>query len=731
MLDATTHTTDIRHGDTILRFAKRDDQSNVTLQLIPAALADQVQPYREIDGIEVEVLSGDWKGRSGYQPENCVQLKMRGDAGPNAFCQGRTMRAGPACDALRFESQTIEEAKGATTVRTMMTGQIDDRSFRTTLVLEWPDGAPYFTARTTCENVGETPITLEMLSSFCLDGMTPFHPGSAPERLRLHRFRSIWSLEGRHEAPLVEDLHLERSWAGYGIFSERYGQLGSMPVRGFFPFGAVEDTEAGVFWGAQLALPGSWQIELFRRSDKVSLSGGLADREFGHWFKTLAPSESFTSAEATIACVQGTLEDLTHALLARQEAARLELPGEDDLPIIFNEWCASWGNPTEKDVVATADALTGTPTRYLVIDDGWAEKPGPGIQQNGDWKLNTTAFPNGLKAACDAIRERGLVPGIWFEFEVCNSGSEAFKQTEHHLTRDGLPLEIGTRRFWDFRDPWVVDYLSERVIALLRDNGFGYLKVDYNETLGLGCDESQPQANTLAPNSLGEGLRQHLEGVQAFFRKIHDELPDLLIENCSSGGHRLEPSMQALCAMGSFSDAHETVEIPIISASLQYLILPRQSQVWAVIKPTDSLQRVRYSLCSTFLGRQCISGNVKDMNADQFAVLKEGQELYVRAAPVIRDGQSKVIREMNKAWRTPKGWQAVVRTGLGDASGKALVVLHRFADAPASVNIPLPEGSWRVAGSFGSTDSETIPGQTLTANASGEYTGHVWLLEKA
>lgn len=93
------------------------------------------------------------------------------------------------------------------------------------------------------------------------------------------------------------------------------------------------------------------------------------------------------------------------------------------------------------------------------------------------------------------------------------------------------------------------------MIHLLRDNGFGYLKVDYNAIIGFGVDGAE---------SAGEGLRQYLKGMQKFFRKLRKELPDPVIENCSSGGRRLEPSMMGLCAMGSFSDAHETREIPII-----------------------------------------------------------------------------------------------------------------------------------------------------------------------
>jgi alpha-galactosidase len=76
-----------------------------------------------------------------------------------------------------------------------------------------------------------------------------------------------------------------------------------MPVRGFFPFVALEDREAGVLSGAQLASPGSWQMEVFRNDDFVALSGGQADREFGHWFKTLKAGETYDTPVATIGCI--------------------------------------------------------------------------------------------------------------------------------------------------------------------------------------------------------------------------------------------------------------------------------------------------------------------------------------------------------------------------------------------------------------------------------------------
>lgn len=706
-------------GDTLVQFDGDPSGGPVQLSLRPKAL--RPVPHREFlpDDVEISGLPKPWRPVRAWNLDSLVQLKLREDASTPAFAQGRTMRASPSAASLKFVRQKVAEKAGRTAVVTTLkhpSGLVAEHQ------LSWRGKTPVFTSRVAVRNGGKKPVTLEMLSSFSLGGVTPYAGDDAPERLVAHRFRSAWSAEGRRESRLLEELQLERSWIGHGIACERFGQVGSMPVRGWFPFAALEDREAGVIWGAQLAWPGSWQMEIFRRDDFVSLSGGLADREFGHWAKTLQPGETLETPPAALACVRGTLDELCQRLTSAQAVPLAEkMPAvERGLPIVINEWCTSWGTPAQGNLLALAKRLQGTPAQYLVIDDGWSEKPGDGIQQNGDWIINRKAFPDGLDQTCKAIREHGLIPGIWFEFEVCNEGSKAFALSDHQLRRDGRVIQVGNRRFWDFRDPFTADYLTQKVIHLLRDNGFGYLKVDYNDTIGIGCDGAE---------SPGEGLRQHLLGMQAFFRKLREELPGLVIENCSSGGHRLEPSMMALTSMGSFSDAHETREIPIIAANLQRLILPRQAQIWAVLRKTDTPQRLAYSLAATFLGRMCLSGDIHDLKPAQWKTAVSAMELYRRVMPIIRDGVSTFHGEQGPSWRHPRGWQAVARVH----GGRALVVAHSFAKPFAKeVAIPLPGPGWKLEEAWPAKGglAASVSGGKLKLALNGEFRAAVVVLRR-
>lgn len=464
-----------------------------------------------------------------------------------------------------------------------------------------------------------------------------------------------------------------------------------MPVRGYFPWAVLEDARYGWNIGAQLYYNGSWQMELYEKDDKAALSGGLADREFGHWMKTLQPGGKLETPLAVVAVSTGDLDDISHALTMAQQD-RLDVPAcEEDLPVLFNEYCTTWGNPTAENLEKITDSIRGHGFRYLVIDAGWYSiGDGAWYDDQGDWDASDKRFPEGLKAVTDRIRAAGMIPGIWFEHECINKNSQAYQMTEMQLKRDGIPISDCGKRFWDMRRQDVAGYLDRKVIDLLKDNGFGYIKVDYNGNMGIGPDD---------PESPGEGLRGSVLASREFFRRMRRKIPDLVIENCASGGHRLEPSMMEVSSMASFSDAHECVIIPVIAADLHRAILPRQSQIWAVLRATDSDRRLIWSMVNGLLGRLCVSGDVHDLSGHQWEIVDRGIAFYRKCAPVIKEGFSRrqgiPVMDQNH----PAGWQALVREGEGEARGLTMAVVHQFEKTSEQIRIRL-DREMEITGSY-------------------------------
>ncbi|MBR1586475.1 MAG: alpha-galactosidase [Clostridia bacterium] len=604
--------------------------------------------------------------------ESLVQLHLRGDALPHGFANGATLADTPSTNGLRLSDQRREGDAILTELR-------DQRGIRVRHRLRWHAGLQAVILDAEVINETGRPVTLDMLSSFSIGMLTPFAPDDAPGGLTLHRVKSAWSEEGRLLSQGAEELNLEPAWIPVGVRVEKFGQLGSMPVRGYFPFAAVEDTRRGVTWAAQLAIPSSWQMEFRRRDGGLSLTGGLADAEYGHWAKELPNGASFLSPPAYLTVARGGVDEASQMLLTVQ---RENWVGKDrPLPVLFNEYCTTWGKPSHDNLMRIAQALQGRGVDYLVIDAGWyGASDRDWSACGGDWLPDERGlFPRGLAYTAQRIRDAGMIPGLWFEPETCARQADIFRQEDRLLHRNGVVIDTDNRRFLDLRTEENQAYLRQRVAGLLKKCHFGYVKIDYNDTIGVGCDGCE---------SLGEGLRQNMLGAQRFFRMLRQEIPDLVIENCSSGGHRLEPSMMALSDMASFSDAHECAHIPIIAAALQRMILAGQSQIWAVLRQKDDLRRINYSLVNTLLGVMCLSGDIFSLSEAQWRKVEEGIAFYRRVGLIIRDGVSRFYGSVSPRWLHPEGWQAVVRAVDG---GEALVVIHTFGGPlPPRISLPVP-----------------------------------------
>ena len=672
--------------------------------------------------VELELLPDDAVGRSelrleGRELSPLAELKLQSEAPSAGFGAGRSMRFGSSRRRFRYVAQNL----GSREIETVLE---DSCGCRVVHRLSWRGDVPAFRVAVTFQNRSQEPVTLEMLESFSIGGIGAELDDASYEELTLHRFRSRWASEGQHVAESVESLGLSRPYHGFPVMSERFGQVGTMPVRGFHPAAMVEDPVNRVVRGAFLAWTGSWQMELSHACDPgLTLSGGLADRELGHWRLTLAPGGELSAPEAIIGCVRGTVDDLSNLLL-REVNASLNIPDcEQDLPVIFNEWCTSWGEPAESNLLAIADRLRDTPVRYLVIDAGWYKTDGTEWSNaQGDWRVNRRLFPEGIGATARKIRERGLIPGIWFEAEVCGFESEAFsREAAHHLHLDGQPIVAGGRHFWNLNDSAAMAYLDEKVVHMLKENSFGYVKIDYNATIGLGCDH---------PDSPGEGLRRQVEGTHRFFRRLREVNPDLVIENCASGGHRLEPAMFALTSMSSFSDAHEDPGIPLIAANLHRLMLPRQCQIWVVIRRDADLKRLGYLLSSGMLGRLCLSGDILNLEQEQWNLVLHGLEFYRKLVPVLRDGDSRLAPAAARGRTRLTGAQTLVR--IGRDRRQFALFLHAFETPPAEVRFRLPEGEWTCVDEFSvsGTGSTAIEADEVVWCGPAPMSGRVMLFEK-
>ena len=89
----------------------------------------------------------------------------------------------------------------------------------------------------------------------------------------------------------------------------------------------------------------------------------------------------------------------------------------------------------------------------------------------------------------------------------------------------------------DCSNPAVVDYLYDRLTALLDGAPVSYIKWDMNRSI------SDAFSCAAGPEGQGAVLHRYILGVYRLYQRLIDRFPRILFESCSSGGARFDPGM--------------------------------------------------------------------------------------------------------------------------------------------------------------------------------------------
>ena len=182
-----------------------------------------------------------------------AEVKVMGDAYPGGFACGMSLgRSG----TIAGFSKVAEEPEAI---------RYEDSRGLALIVHRKQDGEAQ-RVWTEFQNGSDQEVVLEMLASFALEEV---------KADAVYRMQSFWSAEGKLRRETICDLHLEPSWNRCATRVERFGNLGSMPVRKYFPFLALEDSESGEVTAIQLYVGASWQMEIsVKESEQLTLFHG-------------------------------------------------------------------------------------------------------------------------------------------------------------------------------------------------------------------------------------------------------------------------------------------------------------------------------------------------------------------------------------------------------------------------------------------------------------------------
>lgn len=139
-------------------------------------------------------------------------------------------------------------------------------------------------------------------------------------------------------------------------------------------------------------------------------------------------------------------------------------------------------------------------------------------------------FPNGLKPVSDYAHASGMKFVLWFEPERVYEGSDLYSQTDKLLIWEENPQT----RLYNLSDPAALEWLEKTLIAMIRDNGIDVYRQDFNmEPLPYWHRNDEPGRRGLTEI-------KYVMGMYHLWDALLAEFPNLMIDNCSSGGRRLD-----------------------------------------------------------------------------------------------------------------------------------------------------------------------------------------------
>ncbi|WP_405552167.1 alpha-galactosidase [Streptomyces canus] len=500
------------------------------------------------------------------------------------------------------------------------------------VTLESSSGTGFLRSQVRLVNEGSTPLRLESVSTLTLGGIADADGGL--DSLTLHWADNDWLAECRWRQAAFRDqvVPLSRSAHGHegrGCF-ERYSQ-GSWSTGRHLPLGGLTDL-SGRAWLWQIESSAGWRFETGEREGATYVALFGPDDAHHQWNHTLAPGEGFTTVPAVLVRTEtGGLDAAFGELTDYRRGIRRDHPDRRALPVIYNDYMNTlMGDPTTEKLMPLIEAAGAAGAEVFVIDAGWYDDDAQGWWDAvGAWQPARGRFPGGIQRVLDAIRQHGMTPGLWLEPEVVGVRSPLARTLppEAFFRRGGLRVTEHGRHHLDLRHPAARAHLDEVVDRLVGEWGVGYLKLDYNINSGPGTENGTESA--------GAGLLGHHRAHLDWMNSLLDRHPRLVLENCGSGGLRMDYAQLAVAQLQSTSDQQDPLRYPPIAAAAATAATPEQAAVWAYPQPDQSLDEIAFTLTSALLGRVHLSGFLNLMSDEQFDLVRSAISVYKDIRPEI------------------------------------------------------------------------------------------------
>ena len=291
--------------------------------------------------------------------------------------------------------------------------------------------------------------------------------------------------------------------------------------------------EAGEGCGVMIGIGWTGQWAATFAKEKPSSLHVRAGMELTHL--KLHPGEKVRTPRIMLLFWRGEDYIQGHNLLRRFILAH-HWPKKDGKPVTLPFSCCSAPlyneatEATERNQIDFASHFVEFGVEFLWIDAGWYEFRKSIWDGLGNWFVDRKRFPNGLKPVSDALKKMGMGLILWFEPERVYQGTWLDREHPEWIIKlPGNPNGLFNLGNEEARR-WLTDYISN----MIESEGISVYRHDFN------IDPLPYWRAVDEPDRQGITEIRYIEGLYAFWDELLRRHPDLIIDNCASGGRRID-----------------------------------------------------------------------------------------------------------------------------------------------------------------------------------------------
>lgn len=348
---------------------------------------------------------------------------------------------------------------------------------------------------------------------------------SRHERVVLHTFRGGLS-EAEAYAPYTAAIADDAEVT--------LGGKGGRSSGAFLPWLNVQAAGGGLL--TLVGWSGQWVAEISRRGN-LRVTSGLSDLD-----AVLRPGESIRAPRIVLLAWQGDEAidgfNLGRRLfinhIAPRANGRVILPPIAKLTpydeIDLDTWTSHHGEDNQLQAI---EAAAGLGVEAYWLDAYWFDGYYPRGLGNWQFPIENVvrgSFPRGLLPLAEAAHRAGMLFILWFAPEVFSPGT----YIDRHKSPWTLRLDGVEGGLFDLGNPEARAWMTRYIVDTLRAFAVDVCRMDLTrEPLGF-WRAADPPARA------GITEIRYIEGLYAMWDEIRRALPSVWIDNCASGGQRID-----------------------------------------------------------------------------------------------------------------------------------------------------------------------------------------------